>query len=1195
MYLKKIEAQGFKSFANKTILEFNPGIMGIVGPNGSGKSNVVDAVRWVLGEQSAKQLRGSNMQDVIFAGTASRKPQGYAYVTLTIDNSDHALEIDYSDIVITRRVYRSGESEYLINGNTCRLRDINELFYDTGVGKEGYSIIGQGQIDKILSTKPEDRRELFDEAAGIVKFKKRKDISLKKLENEQNNLLRVTDVLKELERQVGPVRAQAETARTYLKLRDELKTYEVGAYYRESQELRKRLAQTAEKLAVAKAQFEQASGASVKLAADYDEVSRSRDRLDRQIEEDREVLSSVSIEKENLDGRIRVLEEQAVSLRTAEQELKARLAALDKRRSVSAREKEGYTAEKGEINERIDEMDDTLAAAQKNIVEQEDVIRLREHDLDVMQTGLMDELKNKADITADSQGIAVKLEQAQISHDEVIASIALLEEKAASVRSQSEKAAQDLSEMKKIISEKEADSIRCAEKIARLEEKLSGTQKNLSDRLSEYNVAAARAETLRNMAERYDGYGESIKHVMNARSSKDAVRGVVADIISVDKKYEVAIETALGGHIQNVVTKDERTAKDMIEYLKRERLGRVTFLPMDAVRGDERVDTRALGEDGIIDTANNLVSFDPQYEGIVNRLLGRIFVAENITKALAVAKKYNYRLHLVTPQGEYLAPGGSITGGAFRNTSNLLSRKRELEGLDAELDRLRSEGEALRSVMEQLGDDLETERKSKEETDAYISDQKLKEAAINAQAESIYSERDRLDEELTGKKSQREDLIMLINELGRKAAEGTAAAKEAEEAENKRLEETQRVAAEIDGERQKLKGLNEKLIALRLEASKLEERDSFLVENINRINIELEAIDDEKRELLMKSDPEGLAALAKEREKEKLIKKTAELAGQIKVLSGKVEENAKQRDDLSVKQKSLLAEKDDSAEQAAKLDKDMIRLSNQQERINEQIEAQARYLWEEYEMTPLEAENQKYEGDESISQIRAAISERKNAIKELGPVNVNAIEEEKEIGERYEFLSAQHEDLVKARDSILEVIKELEAGMKKQFEEKFAAIKTEFDTVFKELFGGGQGTIELVPEPDGDLLKAGVSIIAQPPGKKLQNMLQLSGGEKALTAIALIFAIQNLKPSPFCLLDEIEAALDETNVSRFADYLEKLKATTQLITITHRRGTMEVADKLYGITMQEKGISTLVAVNLTDAQEKFSEEKADEK
>ena len=1189
MYLKRIEAQGFKSFANKTILEFNPGIMGIVGPNGSGKSNVVDAVRWVLGEQSAKQLRGSNMQDVIFAGTATRKPQGYAYVTLTIDNSDHALPMDFEEVIITRRVYRSGESEYLINGNACRLRDIHELFYDTGVGKEGYSIISQGQIDKILSTKPEDRRELFDEAAGIVKFKKRKDISMKKLEAEQNNLLRVTDILNELEKQVGPVKQQAETAREFLRLRDELKVYEVGAFYRESEELRKRLETAGEKLAVVKADFEQSNAAAEEMKAQYEAAATKREELDKQLEEDREELAAINIEKGSSEGRIKVLEEQVGTLKSAEAELKERLAVLDTKHATIAKDKEAYTTEKGELNDKLDQADDAVTSAQKAIEDQEDVIREKERQLELKQSGLLEEIKNQADISADSQGIAVRLEQAQTQKTIIASALEGIQESLVKCAADESTANDTLAAHRSNIKKMEKDLEAKADEIISLEEKKDKIDADLSQKLSEHQVSVSRLESLRNMAERYDGYGESIKHVMNAKKSNNAIKGVIADIITVDKKYEIAVETALGGKIQNVVTKDEATAKEMVEYLKKGKLGRVTFLPMDAVKGRELAEKDALSEPGVIDTANNLVTFDPQYKGIIDSLLGRTLVADTITRALAVAKKYKYRIHIVTLDGEYLAPGGSITGGAFKNTSNLLSRKREIEKLESDIETLKAQGLLLREEKEANDTKLSSARQAHSDMAIGLQDMKIREAELNASLETILAQKQRLSAEESEKHTEQEQLFVLIADLNAKVDDSEKAAAEALEGEAKRRKETEDMIAAIEGERAKLRELNEAFTQIKLDFSKLEERDSFLIENINRINEELDEIDDEKRELLMRSDPEGLKVLIKEREKDRLVAKVEEMTAQADELSARIEQASADRDGFAASQKELLSARDESVERAAKLDKDMLRLTNQQERISEAIEAQAKYLWDEYEMTPMEAEAQQYQGEESLSEMRKLISERKNAIKELGPVNVNAIEQEKEIGERYEFLSAQHEDLTKARDSILEVIKELEEGMRAQFEEKFAEIKDEFNIVFRDLFGGGQGTLELIPEEDGDILKSGVAIIAQPPGKKLQNMMQLSGGEKALTAIALIFAIQNLKPSPFCLLDEIEAALDESNVARFADYLEKLKNTTQLITITHRRGTMEAADKLYGITMQEKGISTIVSVNFDDA-EKFTED-----
>lgn len=1191
MYLKKIEAQGFKSFANKTILEFNPGIMGIVGPNGSGKSNVVDAVRWVLGEQSAKQLRGSNMQDVIFAGTATRKPQGYAYITLTIDNADHALPMDFDDIIVTRRVYRSGESEYLINGNACRLRDIHELFYDTGVGKEGYSIIGQGQIDKILSTKPEDRRELFDEAAGIVKYKKRKDIAVKKLQEEQNNLVRVTDILNELEKQVGPIKQQAETAKAYLKLKEELKTYEVGAFHLENEDLRKKLVAVNEKLEIAKAEFEKASEAAEKMKAEYEDASAKRNALDKQVETDKESLSAINVQKESLEGRIKVLEEQVGTLKAAEEELKERLKVLDAKHLELAKQKEVFTNEKGELNTKLDEIDEEIEKTQGSIEDQEDVIRQKEYLLEQKQSGLLDDIKSQADISADSQGIAVKLEQAESQKEVILSALKTIDEAKIANKAEEGRINDELAAMRSQIRSKDQASKDTVSKIEGLEQKHTRAEIDLNDKRAAQKVAASKLETLKNMAERYDGYGESIKKVMDARKSKDSIRGVVADIISVEKKYETAIETALGGHIQNVVTKDEATAKEMVEYLKTNKLGRVTFLPMDAVKGRELDDKEVLSEAGIIDTANHLLKFDEQYSGIIDRLLGRILVAESITNALQVAKKYKYRLHIVTLEGEYLAPGGSITGGAFKNSSNLLSRKREIKALEENIVTLEKEVKELADGKIEIEKELIAAKEELKKIGEELSELKVKEGSSMASLDAVLAEGERLSIEEAGKQTEQQELLLLITDLTSQVRDSELAAKEAEEAEEKRRQESENLIGVIESERNKLKELTDKYNELKLEYSKLEERDNFLVENIDHFNKELDDIDNEKRELLIKSDPEGLQALAKEREKEKLVKQKDELAEAATELADNVEKAVAARDAFISEQKTLLEGKDENIEKSAELDKELIRLTNQQERINDSIESQANYLWEEYEMTPIEAEAFKYEGEESLSSMRKTISEKKSAIKELGPVNINAIDDEKEISERYEFLSTQHEDLVKARDSILDVITDLEEGMRKQFEEKFAEIKDEFDRVFKELFGGGKGTLELLHEdgvPD-DVLKSGISIIAQPPGKKLGNMMQLSGGEKALTAIALIFAIQNLKPSPFCILDEVEAALDETNVYRFANYLTRIKDQTQLITITHKRGTMECADKLYGITMQEKGISTIVSVSFEEA-EKLGEE-----
>ncbi|MBQ0026546.1 MAG: chromosome segregation protein SMC [Lachnospiraceae bacterium] len=714
------------------------------------------------------------------------------------------------------------------------------------------------------------------------------------------------------------------------------------------------------------------------------------------------------------------------------------------------------------------------------------------------------------------------------------------------------------------------------------EREKSETEEKLASAVSDYQVINTKLEALTNMAERYDGYGDSIRQVMTQKKGNKAIRGVVADLISVDKKYETAIETALGTRIQNVVTEDEATAKAMVEFLKKNKFGRVTFLPMDAVKATGFQNPEALTEEGAIDTADKLVKAESQYNEVVKYLLGRVLVVDAIDHALAIARKFKYKLHIVTIEGEYLSPGGSITGGAFKNNSNLLGRRREMDELEKLLAQAKESGEKLRDKAQGYASELAHKKADLATLMQELQELRIKYAQGESQLQSIRDDRARLADEKDAKLREQNDLLLMITELNAQIVDSKQAELEAEKVEENRKKAAEKLVEQLDAERELYKKMTEELNQLRMEFSKLEERDNFLMETFDSIDEELERITDEKKELLSKADPEGMQVLARKREIEKIQKHLDELTAEATELSSAIGAAVSARDNFAEEQKALLDGRDEKTAMAASLDKDMVRLTNQEERITEAIDTQISYLWNEYEMTPAEAEAQKFEGSESITEIRKIIAAHKDEIRALGPVNVNAIEQEKEMGERYEFLSAQFTDLTKARDDIMAVIKDLESGMRTQFEENFAKIKEEFDKVFKELFGGGKGTLELVADEDGDILKSGIAIIAQPPGKKLQNMMQLSGGEKALTAIALIFAIQNLKPSPFCLVDEIEAALDERNVDRFAGYLKKLKEHTQIIAITHRRGTMEAAEILYGITMQERGVSTLVSVDLTD-------------
>ena len=1181
MFLKSIEVQGFKSFANKILFEFNDGITGIVGPNGSGKSNVADAVRWVLGEQSARQLRGASMQDVIFAGTQNRKPQGYAYVAITLDNSDHSLPIEYDEVTVSRRVYRSGESEYLLNGTACRLRDINELFYDTGIGKEGYSIIGQGQIDKILSGKPEDRRELFDEAAGIVKFKKRKNIAQKKLENEQQNLVRVTDILSELEKQVGPLEEQSKKAREYLKLKEQLKSLDMQSFRLENAAQKQKLSEIAENIETVSAGLEEKRQEAAALKANYDELTEQISGLDTRLEENRSLLSESHLSAESMEGQIKVLEEQIHTDEVDEEHLKNRMAAIEEELTEKKAQKSEFTGQKGEINESLDELDDRQSELQEKLAEDEEQIRALDFELESKKNSVLNAMNDKASLGARNQRFETLLEQNQVRKSE-------LQNRLLRIKSEEEAQAQIVLQIEQEIKAKKEELAflskayaETTEACKKAEEDSYRENKNLNQKQQEYHTLRTRLESLRNLAERYDGYGNSIKKVMEVKASTPGIIGVVADLLETPKEYETAIETALGGSIQNIVTDSEATAKNLIAYLKKNKFGRATFLPLSSITARGGFQKKeALYEPGVIGLAHTLVKVKGGYDNLAEYLLGRILVVDNIDHAIVIARKYQYSLRIVTLEGELLAAGGSMTGGAFRNSSNLLGRKRELEELEqamnktlAQYDQVQARVSAIEKKLKELKGSLEKNRESSQAARVALSSLETGHTAAREKAEEIAAGY----EGITAEGKQLSDQLKEIED-------GKAALK----AESKDLEirnkeyekEIKKLETKAIREREKREKRREELRSVQLEFSSLSQKDSFILENILRISGEMERLEGEAASLRDGMRQCRQASGKKKTEILSIRQKITETTQEAARLQDLIKEDTASREDCVKKQRGLFEKQEAMSGELARLDKENYRLESQKEKCEELIEQQIRYLWEEYELTPSAVAEMIFEEELSASAIRKQVTALRQAVKALGAVNVNAIEDYKEVSERYFFMKGQHDDLKKAEESLIRIIEELDAGMRRQFEEKFRDIRTEFDRVFKELFGGGQGTLELV---DGeDILEAGIQIIAQPPGKKLQNMMQLSGGEKALTAISVLFAIQNLKPSPFCLLDEIEAALDDSNVGRYAAYLEKLKKNTQFIVITHRRGTMLVADRLYGITMQEKGVSTLVSVDLTE-------------
>ena len=1181
MYLKSIEVQGFKSFANKIKFEFHNGITGIVGPNGSGKSNVADAVRWVLGEQSAKQLRGGNMQDVIFSGTQLRKPLGYASVAITLDNADHKLDTSYEEVTVTRRLYRSGESEYLMNGAACRLRDIQELFYDTGIGKEGYSIIGQGQIDKILSNKPDDRRELFDEAAGIVKFKRRKATTLKKLEEEESNLTRVSDILSELTRQLGPLRRQSESARIYLKKRDELKLLDLNMFLVDRERMEKeydRLQQTygasSEELAETKAQFE-------KTKEEYDVLEKQLEELEKEIEQKREKTSENALSLKQLEGQIQVLQEQ---IRTASENRRMHAERLD---AIDSE----YEGKKAQLKELEQTREEEKIQGKENQTETDRIQSELDtlHDAMVQSTLTMNQAKtSQIDLLNQKASAKGKLQRYDAMLEQIGIRKSMLSQRVLVLKNDEEKQQDVLincrAEYRKLAKEIEgADGKRSAnqKQIEKLQQEIVNEQREVDNRQLLFHREESRLETLRNMSERYDGYGNSIRRVMEQKSRVPGLIGVVADLIKTDKKYETAIETALGGAIQNIVTKDEKTAKEMIGFLKKNRYGRATFLPLSAISAKGGLPmTQLLKEEGVIQSADRLVHTEPEFAELMRSLLGRTLVVETIDHGIALQKKNHHSLRIVTLEGELLNPGGSMTGGAFKNTSNLLGRRREIEELEKQVKKLSTD-------LDELKQGLETKRTLRNALRDEIADiaekVKDKQLDLNTAEMSIRQAEQRIREiqsgysQLKGESSEIESQIREIDEFKLSIQKEMKELKSSEkDSQETALSQETLLNQQKDQETE----LAKQLESLHLKGLELSQQLSFHEENITRIRRELETLQAEKEDI---SGKQTERSHEEEEKKQQMAEIEATMAAgreQDGILQAELAKTQQEKEKLQGTHRQFFAKRDELSEHQNRLDKECYRLRSQLDKLEESQESQINYIWDEYEITPVQAASYRMEEVPERTVLKKQLNEVKEEIRRLGPVNVNAIEEFKEVEERHTFLSAQHEDLIQAKETLENIIQELDDGMRRQFSEKFADIQREFDKAFKDLFGGGKGSIELVEGED--ILEAGVQIISQPPGKKLQNMMQLSGGEKALTAIALLFAIQNLKPSPFCLLDEIEAALDDSNVTRFAEYLHKLTKNTQFIVITHRRGTMNAADRLYGITMQEKGVSTLVSVDLIE-------------
>ena len=1183
MYLKSIEVQGFKSFANKITFQFHNGITGIVGPNGSGKSNVADAVRWVLGEQRIKQLRGASMQDVIFSGTEMRKPLSYAYVAITLDNADHQLAIDYDEVTVARRIYRSGESEYSINGTLCRLKDVNELFYDTGIGKEGYSIIGQGQIDKILSGKPEERRELFDEAAGIVKFKRRKNTAQKKLEDEKQNLVRVNDILAELEKQIGPLEKQSEKAKIYLKKKEDLKRLDVNLFLTENAHIREQLTGVSEKYKIAEESLAETTEKYERTKEEYEQIQGQLEMLEQEIEAARQTLTDTSVMRGKLEGQVNVLKEQINSAQGNEGHLRGRKETVEEEISAKENDKSVILEDKRLTDEKAEQTRLESEEARALLGEIQEKIASYNARIETGKNTIISALNERAAIRSRMGRFDTMLEQVNIRRSELNSRLL----RAKSDEAEQKEAIQRLREAFEAVNE----TIRglnekqktLEERIAAIKPELTEKDQKLRQTQALYQQEKSKLETLSNLAERYEGYGGSVKRVMEQKGHEKGIVGVVADIIKVEKKYEIAIETALGGNIQNIVTEDEETAKHMIAFLKQTKGGRATFLPLTSITNPQEFKTpEALSEQGVIGLADSLVQIDKKYANVAKAMVGRIMVVDTVDHAVKIARKYDYGIRMVTLEGELLVPGGAISGGAFKNNSNLLGRRREIAELEEKVKKYQLQAQEIQKEIEKTKEERNKLRTELETARLTLQNKFIEQntARLNViAAEEKWNETEEGYGSLQEEQTQIEEQIRQIGEDKEKTIKELESSQSLEKQTEEEIKELQTA---LETYRIEETAQTAKVSEQDVEAEKYRQQQEFKQENVNRIDGELLRLREELKEIedalaQNAGDIERKRADISEIEQTIVTSHTAQSETETKL-----QENIARKEELGNQQKNFFRVREELSEQKSGLDKEVYRLNAQREKLEGALESQINYMWDEYEITLTDAASLRDETLTDLPEMKREISSLKDQIRKLGDVNVNAIEDYKNLMERYGFLKGQHDDLVEAEQTLLGIIQELDTAMRKQFQEKFGQICREFDKVFKELFGGGKGTLELQEEED--ILEAGIRIIAQPPGKKLQNMMQLSGGEKALTAIALLFAIQNLKPSPFCLLDEIEAALDENNVGRFAKYLHKLTKNTQFIVITHRRGTMEKADRLYGITMQEKGISTLVSVNLIDSE-----------
>lgn len=1180
MYLKRLELQGFKSFADKTILEFMPGITTVIGPNGSGKSNISDAIRWVLGEQSIKSLRGAKSEDIIFAGTQNRKSLGFAEASLVFDNNDGKLPIEYSEVIFTRRIYRTGETGYFINKTPCRLKDILELFMDTGIGKDGYSIIGQGKIDEILSNKSEDRRHIFEEAAGIVKYRSRKEDSEKKLERAKLNLLRINDILSEIENNIEPLKIQSEKAKKFLSLREELKGIEVGLFLYNIDLYKERLEKITADEEIMNSTYESEENSQKLKNEEKNNLKLEINNLIEEIEKMQNIgfESTNQIEKINSninvsEERINNIKENNIRYETEINELNEKIEELkeEEKQKIAKKEnlysnKEKFEKELKEKEEELSKLTTKLSSKQLEIENKKRIIEENTDNKYEMQNEI-----NTQDVKVDSiiKNVKSKTEELELTISELDQSRlkkSEIEQNFLDIENKRNKIKNDLSEIenKKI----EADN------------KIKTFELQINQLGQEIRIKESRLKFLEETEKEKEGYTKSVKSLLkSAEANKELKKGlhdVVANLINVKKEYEIAIEMALGASLQNVVTETEQDAKNLIEYLRKNNLGRVTFLPISAVNG-KKLEKAHLNIKGVIGIASDLVEYNNKYDGIFKNLLGRTVIVEDMEAGIAVAKKNSYSFRIVTLKGDIINSSGAMTGGSVQTkTVNILGRSREIEALKEELKGLNikiknkeEEKEKYIDSIEDLLETIESLETNLQEIDIEYATQKQKVELIVENVDKLVNRMDKTKQEIENLNKQKIE----ITEHKKQLIESLENLEEEIQKLNLEVEEFVRLNKD---DQTYIDNLNMDITNLKISVSSFEESEMSIDEITERIKIDIKNNTlslEMKKEQIEKNKQEEESLKAKIEELQNDIIKIKE---NVKNSGSKIEELKNEKNEKNTYLEKIEKDIEEQFTKLQDIKEQLVKIDIKKNKTSQDLEDVVNKLWEEYELTPNNAGGFTKTTDQAKTQ--KEVNYLRTQIRDLGSINIDSIKEYQILKERYDFMCEQRLDLENSMSKLRNVISEMINIMKTQFKDKFKLINKNFNEVFTELFGGGKA--ELILENEEDVLNCGIDIRVQPPGKKLQNMTLLSGGEKAFTAIAILFAILKINPAPFCVLDEIEAALDDVNVNRYAEYLKKFATYTQFLVITHRKGTMEAADTVYGITMEENGISKLLSMKL---------------